>query len=356
MIFQRNTHNNEPPASQGSASPSRRSLLARANNSNNVTNNISNRSIGIGAQNNTTVHNGPSTFERVERPTYTQPDYQAPPRTQADGTQHNGPSTFERVERPTYTQPDYQAPPRTQADGTQHNGPSTFERVERPTYTQPSYESKPSSQTNTTTHNGPPPNKKAGNQPEVEVPPDPGTTFRIEDFYALATKVDFARLHQLRIVEWVWFGKRVIPTDDYHLYLETASLPGREIANLSVPYIGMNFNVPGLVSYGGAAAYNVTFRCDQTYLLRDIFEQQTRTTHNDTDSNGNNMTPGEDSYLVLGLVGKQLEIIRNYKLVGVRVINTGTIQYNLGDAGTIAKLDVTLAYHYWTQDPVGKSK
>ena len=172
----------------------------------------------------------------------------------------------------------------------------------------------------------------------------------IEDFYAHATKHDFARLHQLRVIEWKWFGEDVFPEEDWFLYLETAILPSREIANLTVPYLGMTFNVPGMASYGGSASYAVTFRCDKSYKIRRIIETQSRKTHDDTDTTGNYLVPGENSFMVLGLLDKHQNIIAVYKLIGIHVINTGTIGYNLGDTGTIAKVDATLAYHYWTYE------
>ena len=172
----------------------------------------------------------------------------------------------------------------------------------------------------------------------------------IEDFYAHATKHDFARLHQLRIIEWKWFGKDVLPSYDWHIYLETATLPSREIANLAVPYLGMMFNVPGMAAYSGASNYAVTFRCDKNYIIRRIVELQSRLTHNDTDTTGNYIVPGEDSYMVIGLLDKMQNFIAVYKLIGIHVINTGTISYNLGDTGTIAKVDATLAYHYWVYE------
>jgi hypothetical protein len=176
---------------------------------------------------------------------------------------------------------------------------------------------------------------------------DTSPNINIEDFYAHATEHDFARIHQLRVIEWKWFNKNVLPDERWFLYLETATLPSREIANLSVPYLGMTFNVPGMAAYSGATSYAVTFRSDKNYVIRRMLEVQSRSTHDDTDSTGNYLVPGEDSYMVLGLLDKRQNIIALYKLIGIHIINTGTIAYNLGDTGTIAKIDATLAYHYW---------
>ena len=149
---------------------------------------------------------------------------------------------------------------------------------------------------------------------------DTPPNINIEDFYAHATEHDFARLHQFRVIEWKWFNKDVLPNEQWFLYLETATLPGREIANLSVPYLGMTFNVPGMAAYSGASNYAVTFRSDKNYVIRQMLEIQSRNTHDDTDTTGNYLVPGEDSYMVLGLLDKRQNIIMLYKLIGVHII------------------------------------
>lgn len=172
----------------------------------------------------------------------------------------------------------------------------------------------------------------------------------IRDFYAMAHQKDFARLHQFRIITWKWFGEDVLNDPQYKtfaLYLETASLPSREITNLQVPYLGFNFNVPGMATYNGAANYPVVFRCDQSYVLRDIVEKQTRSIYDEANTTGNFLTPSDDSILTLGLLDKNNTPIKKYTLVGTAITNTGSISYNLGDSGTIAKVEATLSYHYW---------
>lgn len=168
----------------------------------------------------------------------------------------------------------------------------------------------------------------------------------IQDFYALATKLDFARLHQFRIIEWKNNGNSVFREDDYFLYLETASLPGKEITNVVVPYIGMEFNVPSMTKYSGAS-YPVVFRCDQPYDIRYMLEECLQTTYDDIKSSGYGLAPGEDSYMIIGLLDKNNEPEQKYKLIGTSVNSIGLIQYNTGDTGTVAKVEASLTYHYW---------
>lgn len=177
----------------------------------------------------------------------------------------------------------------------------------------------------------------------------------IQDFYTLAQQVDFARLHQFRLIEWTWNGQSIfLDGTDHHVYLETASLPGREITNVPVPFMGLNFNIPGLATYSGSANYPVVFRSDSYYFLRQCIEHATRKVFNDATSVGDYNTPNTASYMILQTVDKYLNGDGGptgtpyYTLWGASLINTGQIDYNLGDTGQIAKVNGTLTYHYWT--------
>ena len=177
----------------------------------------------------------------------------------------------------------------------------------------------------------------------------------IQDFYSLAQQVDFARLHQFRLINWTWNGQQIL-TDKttHHVYLETATLPSREITNVPVPYMGMNINVPGLATYSGSANYPVVFRSDSYYVLRQVMEHTTRKIFNDATSIGDYNTPNTSSFITLFTVDKYLRTFGGqggtpyYTLWGASLINTGQIDYNLGDTGQVAKVNATLTYNYWT--------
>jgi len=181
----------------------------------------------------------------------------------------------------------------------------------------------------------------------------------IQDFYSLASQSDFARLHQFRILDWRWNGGSVIQEEEpgrgHTLYLETAALPGRTITNTPMPFMGLNFNVPGLATYDGSAGYAVTFRCDSQYYLRHTIEYFSRLVFNDATSVGDYNIPSKSSYLTIGLLDKQLNTDTNgngsttYTLVGASIASTGTIEYSIGDTGTPAKVNASLSYHYWHQ-------
>ena len=54
-------------------------------------------------------------------------------------------------------------------------------------------------------------------------------------------------------------------------------------------------------------------------------------------------------------MNKNMEPIGEYTLIGANIVNTGVISYNLGDTGSIAKVDAVLSYHYWVPGNNGSS-
>jgi hypothetical protein len=165
----------------------------------------------------------------------------------------------------------------------------------------------------------------------------------IQNFYNVAARHDFARLFQFRVD---FLGN--VPFGEKHLtYVETATLPGRSINNVVVPYMGMNFNVPGTISYPGSTNYTLTFRCDEDYDIRSSLEAMMFDTFDEAFSAGNYRLPGEESKLVMTLLNKDFEPVRAYTLFGVYVQAIQDTQYDIKDTGTIATVQATLAYQFW---------
>jgi hypothetical protein len=165
----------------------------------------------------------------------------------------------------------------------------------------------------------------------------------ISDFYTAAQNNDFARQFQFRVV-------RLANTnfnDTQLVYVETANLPGREIVNVQVPFMGLNFNVPGTAQYPGSDAYNVTFRCDQSYNIRAALENATFNTFDDGTSSGDYNIARNSSQIILSLLNKNGSSVRTYTLFGAYVKSVGESTYNLGDTGTIVTVPAVLAYQYW---------
>jgi len=165
----------------------------------------------------------------------------------------------------------------------------------------------------------------------------------ISDFYTSIQQQDFARTFQFRVTQLA----NTNLGESSLVYLETASLPGRNITNVQVPFMGLNFNVPGTATYPGSDAYNVVFRCDANYNIRTVLENATFNTFDDSTSTGNYNVARNSSIIGLSLLNKTGGTVRKYTLYGAYVVNVGAMDYNIGAAGEIQKVPTTLAYQYW---------
>lgn len=172
----------------------------------------------------------------------------------------------------------------------------------------------------------------------------------ISDFYSIAQQKDFARQFQFRVITLA----NTNFDDEQLVYLETANLPGRAVTNIPVPFMGLQFNVPGTATYPGSDAWNVSFRCDQNYDIRATLENATFNTFDDSVSQGDYNIARRSSVITIQLLGKNPEtIIRQYNLIGAYVVSVGESTYNLTDNGTIVTVPATLAYQYWRVTKVG---
>jgi hypothetical protein len=173
----------------------------------------------------------------------------------------------------------------------------------------------------------------------------------ISDFYRSVQQKDFARQFQFRLVQLANtnFGESEL------IYVETASLPGRAITNVQVPFMGLQFNVPGTATYPGSDSYAVTFRCDQNYDIRAALENATFNTFDDGASTGDYNIARNSSVITMNLLNKAGGTARQYTLYGAYVVSVGDIAYNLGDSGTIQTVPATLAYQYWRVTTTGSS-
>jgi hypothetical protein len=173
----------------------------------------------------------------------------------------------------------------------------------------------------------------------------------ISDFYRSVQQKDFARQFQFRLVQLANtnFG------EDTLIYVETATLPGRSITNVQVPFMGLQFNVPGTATYPGSESYAVTFRCDQDYNIRAALENATFNTFDDGTSTGDFNIARNSSVITMNLLNKAGGTVRQYTLYGAYVVSVGDLSYNLGDSGTIQTVPTTLAYQYWRVTTTGSS-
>ena len=170
----------------------------------------------------------------------------------------------------------------------------------------------------------------------------------IQDFYTQAQAKDFARNNLFRVIN-INFGDgstTVIGENDL-VYARTASLPAKTITNVPVPYMGLNFNVPGVATYPDSENYVINFYADEAQKLREKFLSVVNDTFNDASSTGNYFTPKQTAVVDLVQLNKQLNKIAQYQLVGVSIRNVAPLQYDITTTGEIQNFDVTLAYHYW---------
>lgn len=170
----------------------------------------------------------------------------------------------------------------------------------------------------------------------------------ISDFYRVAAARDFQRDIQFRVLSISPGGTTQSFNENDLVYARAASLPARAINNVTTSYMGLKFNIPGVVNYPNSENYTLEFYNDARNNIRQKFEDWSRDTFNDTNSTGNYFTPTQASTIDLIQLDAQMEKVAQYQLVGVSIRNVGDIAYNFAEGtGNIIKFPVTLAYHYF---------
>ena len=174
----------------------------------------------------------------------------------------------------------------------------------------------------------------------------------IRQFYNVAKTRDFSRDFLLRVTNMTVAGLPAIEEEDL-VYVKTASLPGRTINNIEVPFMGLNFNIPGSVAYEGSDSYELTFYMDDpgtnTNDLRSKFEIASRNLFDDQTTSGQFNVPGPESTLTLSLLSKNLnDTGKFFRLVGVSLRKIEPVEYKIAEGkGETLELKVTLSYHYY---------
>ncbi len=174
------------------------------------------------------------------------------------------------------------------------------------------------------------------------------TSQTIQGFYTAAQSKDFARNNLFRVLN-INFGSGSSVTFDESdlIYATTATLPGKSITNVTAPYMGLNFNVPGVVQYDGSDSYTIQFRSDESYDLRNKFLQAINDTFDDSDSTGNYFMPTEEAVIDLVLLDKELNRVDQYQLVGIYPKSVSAPGYDATATGDIVTFDATISYHYF---------
>lgn len=180
----------------------------------------------------------------------------------------------------------------------------------------------------------------------------------INDFFNFASTHHFARDFFLRVKE-ISFPGLHLGTNDL-IFAKTASLPGRTIENKQVNYSGQTFNLNGKASYPNSESYSIEFYHTQDINLRTKLEKASRFAFNNEDTTGQLCMPGNESYMVLSLLGSpcarttgtgvspEWEEVETIKFVGVSIRDIGEVAYNIADGtGEILSIPCTFSYHWY---------
>jgi hypothetical protein len=177
---------------------------------------------------------------------------------------------------------------------------------------------------------------------------------RIQDFYQQASTRNFSRDYQFRILNFSVNGLGFISEEDL-VFCKSGSIPQKTITAVDMPFMGVNFNCPGGVTFPDNKAWKASFYCTQDFAIREMVEASMDDTF-DLSSTEARLEPRDlTQYSIeLGLLDDQLNIIRTYNLLGAYIVNVGTMEYKISDGtGAVMSLDVTLAYQYWTTSLAG---
>lgn len=174
----------------------------------------------------------------------------------------------------------------------------------------------------------------------------------ITNFYDQAVARDFARDINFRIlnIEPGPAAPNVEFEEKDLVYAKGGSVPGRNITNVQAKYMGLNFNLPGVVQYPNSDSYTLEFYCDRASTVRQKFEQWSRAIFDDANSTGNYFTPSQASYIVMTQLNPDFTPVAGgkYKLVGVSIRTVGDLKYNVaGGTGDLVSFQVGMSYHYY---------
>jgi hypothetical protein len=179
----------------------------------------------------------------------------------------------------------------------------------------------------------------------------------IQNFYRVARDREFARDFNFRVLSISTPGVvnsagqplRFDEEDDL-VYVKAATLPERAITNVPVPYMGLNFNLPGNAIYPGSEGYTLTFYADARSSIRQKFEDWSRYVFDDANSTGFYFTPGPTSVIDLVQLDNQMNRIAQYSLIGVSPRSVGAINYNIAEGtGQTVEFQATVSYLYFTR-------
>ena len=87
------------------------------------------------------------------------------------------------------------------------------------------------------------------------------TNQTIANFYDRALAREFSRDFLFKVLNITFQGGAIFNESEL-IYARTATLPARQITNLPTKYMGLQFNLPGVVMYPGSDNFRLKFYCD----------------------------------------------------------------------------------------------
>lgn len=180
---------------------------------------------------------------------------------------------------------------------------------------------------------------------------NPAQASGIDKFYQRAIKTGFARDFQFRVTRLLGLN---LTEDSPLLYLNTATLPGRTVSVVNVPYLGLDFRVPGVAQYSGSQGWNVQLKCDESLGIVDYLTELNALAYNDKRSSGANIPDqGANNQIELTSINGRGDATRKIVLYGAWLTSLGDINYNLAGTGALVTVEAKFAYQYWRVQKTG---
>lgn len=166
----------------------------------------------------------------------------------------------------------------------------------------------------------------------------------ITNYFRVMQQRDFLRNHQYRVSGFIYEGFQL--GEDSLVYLKTAEIPNRTINSVPVPFMGLNFSVPGTAQYAGTM--DLTFYCDQPQIIRSFFEAISFATFDDRQSGGAYTVNQSNllSFYTYNNVSPET-VTTGYTLVGIYPTTVGNLAMDTTGQGDVLNFTATIAYQYW---------
>ena len=169
----------------------------------------------------------------------------------------------------------------------------------------------------------------------------------ITDYFRVMQERDFLRNHQYRVSGFTYEGFALTETD--LVYLKTSEVPNRTINSVPVPFMGLNFSVPGTAQYAGTM--ELSFYCDQPQIIRSMFEAMSFATFDDRTSGGTYTVNAANRLTFRTYDNSSPEsVTTQYTLIGVYPTVVGNLSMDTTGQGETVAFNATIAYQFWQKD------